>query len=280
MSLYDSLLDRMNGTEYSGYFSACCPFHNDSHPSLFVYSDGFRCASCGERGALQKLDEKVRRGFFHRDTVSVVLPRWKKWEREYGGLEGIADFAHESLLKSRSHRKYFEERQCEKFIKAGRLGYLSGWAVIPVFERDQHITNIVVRAVSRKGNSRYVISPISVDDGSDSHRPLYCPNWKRVEGSDLIYVVYGIFDAISLELAGLPVVTGITGKSLSSDLIEPMRKRVVILPDKGEERDAHRLANDLGWRATVKELDFPDGAKDPDDIRRIYGNDYLKEMIC
>ena len=29
---------------------ACCPFHNDRHPSLFVADDHYHCFACGEHG--------------------------------------------------------------------------------------------------------------------------------------------------------------------------------------------------------------------------------------
>lgn len=269
----------MDGQEYSGYFMSICPFHDDSKPSLMVHEDGYHCKACGAKGNLRKLERKVAFGFRPSNTVSAVLPRWKSWEREYGDLDGIVEYAHDNLLRNKKYRKYYETRKCEKFIDAGRLGYINGWAVIPVFGRDGRVADCVVRAVSGKGGSRYVVAP-APGNGMESLRPLYVPNWKRVIASDLVYVVYGIFDAISLELCGLPVVTGITGKSLCPDQLIEMRKKFVIVPDHNEEGDAHKLANLIGWRGRVKELQFPDGAKDPDDVRRQYGNEYLRNAIC
>jgi len=68
------------------------------------------------------------------------------------------------------------------------------------------------------------------------------------------------YDSISLHLAGLPVVTGVTGKSLHPDLSKPLRKRFIILPDEGEG-EAIQLANKLGWRASVRKIEYPDGTK-------------------
>lgn len=279
MSLYDSLLEKMDGHAYSGYFMSVCPFHDDHSPSLLVWDGGYKCKACGARGSLQKLERKVQFGFRPRNNAVSILPRWKKWEQEYGDLEGIAEYAHDNLLRNKKYRRYYEERQCEKFVEAGRLGFIGGWAVIPVFGRDGRIVDMVVRQTSGKGDTRYVVAPAH-DSGGSIIRPLYVPNWKRVIASDLVYVVYGIFDAISLELCGLPVVTGITGKSLCPDQLIEMRKKFVIVPDHNEEGDAHKLANSIGWRGRVKELQFPDGAKDPDDIRRKLGNDALREMLA
>ena len=104
---------------------------------------------------------------------------------------------------------------------------------------------------------------------------LYVPNWGRVVASETVYVVYGIIDAISLELIGLPVVTGITGKSLSAETLKPLGKQFIIVPDEYEDMEAHLLANSLGWKARVKRLVYPEGVKDPDGIRTHFGNDFL-----
>lgn len=277
MSLYENLMEKMSGHEYSNYFTAICPFHDDHSPSLFVYDDGFfRCAACGKKGNLRLLERKISHGFAtsNHDTVSRVLPQWRKWEQEWGDLEGIAEHAHHSLKRFPQFQAYYKKRKCEDFINQGFLGYIGGWAVIPVFDRTHRIVDIVCRAVKGKGDTRYVVKPSEI-----AQRPLFCPNWSIVEESDRIFVVYGIFDAVSLALAGLPVVTGITGKSLSAEQLYPLKKRFVVIPDDGEEKDAHKLCNKLGWRARVKELTYPSGTKDPDGIRVMYGNEYLKSLI-
>lgn len=277
MRLYDSLLKRMDGHPYNGYFMSVCPFHDDHSPSLLVHENGYCCKACGARGSLNRLERKIGQGFRSfrlRDTVSF-LPRWKSWEREYGDLEGVVDFAHNNLLKNAKYKKYYENRKCDGFIEEGRLGFISPWAVVPVFDRSGDVVDVVVRSTSERTGNRYVIAP----SGNDESRPLYVPNWKRVMSSDVVYVTLGIFDAISFELCGLPAVTGITGKSVPIELLLSLQKRFIIVPDRHEESDAHRIANSLGWRCRVKELQFPEGTKDPDDIRRIYGNSFLKEMI-
>lgn len=277
MSLYESLMEKMNGHEYSNYFTALCPFHSDHSPSLFVYDDGaFRCAACGKKGNNKFLERKVSHGFvgYKNDTVSRVLPQWRKWEEQWGDLEGIADHAHQSLKRFPQFQAYYKKRKCENFIEQGFLGYIGGWAVIPVFDQNHRVVDIVCRAVKGKGDTRYVVKPSEI-----ALRPLYVPNRAIVEESDKVFVVFGIFDAISLVLIGLPVVTGITGKSLSAEQLILLKKKLVIIPDADEEVDAHNLANKLGWRARVKELTFPEGTKDPDGIRVMYGDKYLKEIL-
>jgi hypothetical protein len=159
-------------------------------------------------------------------------------------------------------------------VDEGHLGFIDGWITFPVFDSRNSLCDIVVRSTSSHSNTRYVVHPCVVGT-----RPLYVPSWKRVNESPLVYVVYGLIDSISLHLAGLPVVTGITGKSLNADLLRPLGKRFVIIPDKGEEQEARLLANKLGWRCTVKQLKYEDGCKDPDDVRKTFGNEYLLNAI-
>jgi hypothetical protein len=278
MSLYDSLMERMEGRAYSNYFSTWCPFDEHKTPALLVFSDGMvKCLSCDKIWSHKQLDQKIGSRFIQVQkvsTVSRVLPRWRRWEEKYGDLEGIADAAHRSLKANSPFQTYFKRRKIYDFVDEGTLGYIDSWITFPVYSSEHRLVDIVVRSVQREADVHYVISPMDI-----RNRSLYVPSWKCVASHEIIYVVYGIIDAISLHLAGLPVVTGITGKSLSAELLKPFRKRFIIIPDDGEEKEAHRLANSLGWRARVKEISFPDGTKDADDIRRKFGNEYLLQAL-
>lgn len=275
MSIYEDLMDKLDGREYGHYFACLCVFHDDSSPSMFVYEDGtFRCAACRKSGTHAFLAKKLSmQASVTRSQPSRILPQWRKWEDQYGDLEGIARAAHESL--KRDPKKWFKERKLDECIKAGTLGFLDGWATFPVRNRVEELVDIVVRAIRGKGDTRYVVSPIS----SDSSRPLYVPNWKRVLEARTVYVVFGMIDAWALESLGLPVVTGITGKAVPVDRLRELNKRFIFLPDRGEENDAHKIANAFGMGARVKSLIFPDDTKDPDEIRRKFGNTYLLNLI-
>jgi len=279
-SLYDSLITKLDGRPYSNYFACFCPFDTHKTPAMLVYDDGFFvCLSCGRKGTHAQLSKKV--GSHYRPpiqdyTVSRLLPSWRKWERDYGDLPGIVYTAHKSLKRHPQFQTYLKKRKIDDYIDEGVLGFLDGWITFPVFDCRRQIVDIVVRSTSTKSDTRYVVAP----SASSDYRPLYCPSWKRVEEAQTVYVVYGIVDSISLHLAGLPVVTGITGKSLNADVLRPLGKRFIILPDDGEEDAAHKLANKLGWRAAVKELDYPDDEhKDPDSVRRDFGNQTLLQLV-
>jgi hypothetical protein len=278
-SLYESLLEKMGEHQYSHYFSAYCPFDEHKTPALLVYDDGKAwCLSCTKQWTHEQIQHKIGSHYSPKkyDTVSAVLPQWKNWEKNYGDLGEIAEAAHRNLVRNKNYQTYLRRRKIHEFIKDGHLGYLDGWITFPVLDSRLSIIDIVVRSVQRNTDVRYVIHP----GGSD--RALYVPCWRQVLESETIYVVYGMIDAISLHLAGLPSVTGMTGKSLSYELLSPLRKRFIIIPDDDEDQEARKLANKLGWRAQVKKIDydkFGEDIKDPDGIRRSFGNQILLQAL-
>lgn len=273
-NLYESLMERMDGRQYSNYFACLCPFHDDHTPSMFVYEDGAHCKTCGRSWSLKQVERKIGSHFRpSRDTVSNILPNWKRWEFEYGDLQGIAEHAHKTLKRYPQFQGYFKKRRINGYIEKAFLGFIDGWITVPVYDGSSKMVDMVVRGI-KKGDTRYVVKP-----QKNAPRPLYVPNRAILDKADQIYVVYGIVDALGLAIMGLPVVTGMTGKSLNAELLLPLRKRFIILPDAGEEREAHLLANSLGWRARVKELSYPTGTKDPAGVREMYGDAVLQELL-
>lgn len=278
-SLYDSLLERLDGHLYSNYFSAWCPFDSHKTPALLVFDDGLaKCLSCNKVWNHKQIDKKIGSHYIpqQNDTVSKVLPTWRTWERKYDDLDGIVYAAHQSLKRHTQFQTYFKRRKIDGFIEEGNLGLLDGWAVFPVYDSKHRIVDCVVRKVGEGHGIRYTVYPLVVGIHS-----LYVPAWEEVLKNRQIYVVYGIVDAIALHLAGLPVVTGTTGKSLNPELLIPMRKRFIIVPDESEEKEAHVLANKLGWRAKVKKIDYSkyENTKDPDGIRRYFGDQTLLQAL-
>lgn len=125
-NLYDSLLERLEGSPYTGYFACLCPFHDDHKPSFFVYEESsnpnweYQCRSCGVHGSLKYLDKKIGFHFIpnqRNDTVSKILPAWHKWEQMYGDLEGIVDAAHKSLKRHTPYQTYFKKRKIYEFVE-------------------------------------------------------------------------------------------------------------------------------------------------------------------
>ena len=252
--------------------------HDDHTPSFFVYEDGkwfCKSNSCHARG--NSLEQLERRLGGHSVKISnakpQVLPRWREWEQKYGDLTSIAKYAHQSCKRYPQFMWYFKERKIDQFFDLGFFGYIDQWALFPVFDAKHKIQNVVVRHTTKK-DVRYAIKHIE-----DSQPLLYVPNWRRVQESDTIYVPFGVVDAWAFEACDLAAVTGVTGKSLSAELLKSLGKYVILVPDESEEKEAHRIANTLGWRARVKRIAYPEGEKDPDDLRRHLGNDYLLQAV-
>lgn len=268
-------MERMDGREYNGYFATRCVFHNDTNPSLFVYEDGYRCASCGAKGSLKRLEQKIGSHFHptRSNTVSNILPNWRRWEFEYGDLQGIAEHAHKTLKRYPQFQGYLKKRRINEYIENAFLGFIDGWLTIPVYDATGKMADMVVRGI-KKGDTRYVVKP-----QKNAPRPLYVPSWDLLAKSDTCYVVFGILDAISLAVMGIPSATGMSGKSINPELLLPLRKRFIIVPDLGEEREGHILANSLGWRARVHEISYPIGTKDVNDIHVQYGADEVRNLI-
>lgn len=54
---------------FNGYSYACCPFHDDKNPSMFIDSNRFRCNSCDAKGNIWTL---IKKGYVKlEDTVRI-----------------------------------------------------------------------------------------------------------------------------------------------------------------------------------------------------------------
>jgi len=281
--LQASLAEKMEQVQWHGeYFSAICPFphhgHKESHPSMMVYTDGFVCMGCRKNGKLEYLLQQVSKSSnllqSFSTTKPAILPRWGNWSNRFGDLEGITAAAYNNLNRKEENKWWFKRRKIDGFIHVGYFGYLDGWAIFPVLDKDTNVIDIVVRATKGKGSTKYVLPP-----AIRTMPNIYVPNWNRVLNSDTVYIVYGIVDSWSFESIELPVVTGTTGKSLSPERLKPLDKKWIIIPDRYEEDAAYQLANKLGWKARVQRIKWPSGIKDCDEIRMTFGNTALRNII-
>lgn len=246
------------------YIKALCPFHQDREPSLLVYPDGYFCLSCHAKGSLERLRANLR-GVRPQTRIRIpkkgVNPFWK-WYRKFGDQEKIVEIAHSLLLSQKSYGYYLRDRKIDSMIKRCTLGWLEGWYVFPIFSKSAILETVVLRAsplTQAKTGVRYLTPP-------EPEGALYVPDWETSEKSPYLLVCYGIIDALSLASIGLPAATWNIGKILPAYALESFRKPIFVLPDSGEEIDAHKLAGQLGWRGHVHLLDYPPGLKDPSDL--------------
>jgi len=276
--LQRELKDNLSNTTWMDnerYFSADCVFQDHEKPALLVYNDGAFCMSCNQSFSLEYIEKHTSSiPKSYRPTIKTykILPRWRKWEKMYGNLTGITDAAHKNLLRTKA--TYFRNRGLDDYIIKAKYGVLDGWGIIPVFDKNGRVIDAVARSIRQKG-VKYVVMP----HDKKNPRPLYTPNWIRLMNSPFLIIVYGIFTVWSLEALEIGGATGMTGKSMSADLLQDFQKPIFIIPDVGEEDAAYGLAGKLGWRGNVLRVDYPYSCTDLDDIRRQFGVDELRAIV-
>lgn len=265
VSLYDRLKERHAARIYSDYFSALCPYHDDTSPSLLVYANGFVCMACNERGSLDKLARK-----WGEEPAPVRKSRSPRLPFSQAELEDVYLEAHLQLMRRKIGLDYLHRRGLtDEVIERNLIGFYRGFYTIPVFEgmkREELVrTGIVVRVHPKfedKFGTRYAIYGKS---------KYYLPP-NRADNTDypnLIVITFGIFDAIVMNMAGVYTISTVHGKgrldpSFLND-ISPFYM-IAVVPDKGEEAEARHLATRLGLRAFVVNLHYDSDTKDPNDL--------------
>ena len=125
------LEDYLEGFQsYSGYAMACCPYHNDTNPSMMVTPNGFYCKSdCGARGSLEKLYAHVS-GRPIQATKREYNPSafiWDGWIEQYGNVETTCHFGHIQLTNRPELGEYLYKRGLTATqITHGHLGSFGG----------------------------------------------------------------------------------------------------------------------------------------------------------
>lgn len=275
--LQENLSDRLDKVHWHGnYFTCLCVFHdNIDTPAMFVYEDGFRCASCNAWGSLEKLERKLSNVpvRFHDEDEQEENehPNWFEYRDKYGGWEGAAVQAYKTGRKFPVLMKYMQERKLEDMIIIGKIGYMDGWLSFPVFnERDKFVDWVLRATPSKHTEIKYAVRPRSRKNEGFG---LYAADWDKVMSAKEVYVPFGILDMWTLHKWGYPTVTGLTGKTYRPEWFENIRKRIWIIPDRGEEWEAYNLAQKLGWRAKVwfTHTWYEDDCKDSNDMLRLHG---------
>ena len=263
--------------KYTNYGMARCVEHEDHNPSMRVGEWGYKCMSCGAKGNLVKLYELVSGKVVIREkrqwNPSALI--WDKWKDRFGSIPNIAKVAHENLKNNPDLGNYLQVRKIDSQIKNLKLGFLDGWYTFPIFNEFGEIEGIVGRA-SPTIQTKYIRYSVS----RDCPIKLYVPNWREVLKSPDIFIPYGTVDAVTLQICGYPSLTGISGHEMKASNLERFRKRLWLIGDKGDEKNALELQTQVGWRMQVLFLDYPEDCKDPSDVYVKYGNEKLSELIA
>lgn len=263
-------------TWHGDYLSACCVFHEDNNPSMLVFDNGFKCLSCNERGSLQKLLTELNRSdFVKRDRV--FSKSGTPWGRLLSArsIPELAWDAHQLIKRNPSQGYYLRRRGIAEAIDELRLGWMEGYYFFPILSKTKQVIGLVIRggeSIEQLAGTTYLIPP-------DQPPMLYVPSWKLIEEQEEIRLVYGIIDAITLFLLGKAVVTGSAGKFSNPELLDSIRKPIIIIPDHNEDEDGLKLASNLGWRGKVNRILYPEDSKDCNDLFLKHGEQYLLSVI-
>lgn len=261
--LLDQISEIMGGEHYGTYLAVRCPFHGDSHPSMMVYEDWYRCKACDANGPTKKLYNHIKGGV----SYSYGHEEEQYYPNPFGG------WLRRESLNATLHRAWTNAN-----LNPGLLGYLTkrgisgadrrklGIGVLaeyftfPVFNQNNKICGAFVRSNGTIPSSRYFV-PKDQDPNL-----LYVPSWKRIQESRVIFLTFGPIDAISLHLLGFASISTLSGKTIDTSALDDIRKRIIFIPDYGEDKEAMRLAARLGWRGGVCHFPYPDQTKDMNDV--------------
>lgn len=242
----------------------CVHFHSESKPSFMVYEDYYKCLSCntwGKTGELLKRLGKTRVKYKQEDEHESVNP-FSRWLRTQS-LYDVCKSAWETINHYPTFGNYITRDRgiYENFRRSLGLGYKDDWYTIPLFSRERNLVGCVARATpGTHGKSKYT------QPHGQNPNLLYAPNWRLYDRAKVVFLTYGIFDAITLAINGVMAFSSISGKLTNPIGLVDIRKRIVIIPDLGEEKEANILASRLGWRGEVTHIKYPEFCKDLNDI--------------
>jgi hypothetical protein len=281
MSTYEDFIRYADSrSRASGYLMVKCPYHDDSTASLAVRTNGgWRCYGCGLRGTWEPLLKDLRDGASSAKIVekkeSVVSASRPIIPEGQEARLAFMRQAHRTLIDRTYARRYLDERGVNGAIETSYLGWHQGWIVIPIGDvvymensntaRIRHVDGLVMRATplveGATGMRFHIIA---------GQKPILLTN-DRNHSEDYLFVVFGLFDYLSLDALGYPVATPTCGKlSLLVDDL-PKHKRVILIPDEGEETEAFEYRRRIGPSADVLLLKYPCKCKDPNDLLRSNG---------
>lgn len=263
MNVLDWAVDHLEQAKrYENYVASLCPFHSDHSPSFMIYSDKYRCLSCGAWGdtdqlpiRLGKMPEVIRedkQDFFNPFT------RWLQNE----SLTDFIRFTSQQLAQHPSH--YLKQRGIPSEVQIKlKLGMIENWIIFPIFSQDEEIVGAVARAGEGNKSSRRYVIPSKQDPNL-----LYVPSWARLLNIQRkqVYITFGIIDSISLYQCGVASASTTTGKRIDRSAFDGIRKKIIFVPDSGEEIEANKIAATLGWRGSILNPPYPVGVKDPNDL--------------
>lgn len=276
MITYEDLRTALpDAQEYDNYLLTNCVYHDDRHPSMLIFKDGFwRCLGCGKWGGWRDLWDKLKGR-----PIRVRSEKRVGWMgpniSDYDSLNSVCYQAHLDLLQFSSYQWYLEQRGLDGRIEINELGYFEGWYTVPVYDKLGNFVTAVFRAAPH-------VQKVSGERYRTMHAPVpYVPDWRLLETSKFIFVVYGVLDALTLAELRMPVMTSTAGLNFNPEWLDEYRKPILIIPDDQEEerKSAIELQKALGWRGKMIRLDYPINAKDPNGFFEVGRKEDLRTQL-
>jgi hypothetical protein len=269
----------IDGQDYGHYAMGLCPYHDDHNPSLQVTDRGYKCKSCGAKGSLEDLQNSL--GHTRYKIIEQVKdkPTRKSMFPGYDDLDAICDMllsAHDRLMSSSHLHYYLQKRGVDDLSELCKLGWYNNMYTIPVLDKAGGLVGGIARAGSNNTDKK-----LRFDTPHGQPPMLYVPDWKMLEQANYVFLTFGIFDALTVRSLGFASCTPTVGKdSVNPRWFDEINKRIYIIPDKGEERDALMLVSRLGLRGRILEINY-DGTntKDPNDYATTVGKGKLRELL-
>lgn len=263
MANLSEVSEYVEGHQYNGYIACKCLFHDDSRPSMFIYSDTYRCSACGAFGNTDKLLADLSGSNIRSKprTDKYDANPFTLWQKAYGNILSALKVSYRLMKKNPSI--YLDERGItQKFQQKYRLGYMDGYYTVPCFKDDKTLWGAVARSEPGLGVSSKYTTP----NGQSNTEMLYIPDWELFHKRKFIFLTFGILDAISLTIMGVPAASTLSGKTVNHNIFSSWNKIFWIWADRGEEQEAHTLASKMSWRGQALKINWPDGCKDVNDL--------------
>lgn len=261
MSVLDEVIEYVEGGhKYSNYIACVCPFHEDSRPSLIIHEDYYNCLACNAKGRTETLLDKLKGLPTKPQTGGYFSNPFTKWTKNET-LPQALKVAWQTLNEHPSTYMRDERGITEKTCYELGIGWRDGWFTIPIRDKCRKIMGAVARADKTNPTSAKYVTP----SGQDGNL-LYAPSWENIEKAGSVYIVFGILDAITIYQLGYASISTTGGKRVDSSAFDGIRKRLLFIPDRGEEDAANQITKYLGWRGKTVKMLWPDNAKDINDL--------------
>lgn len=261
MSILDEVLEYAErGQRYSTYLAITCPFHSDNRPSMIVHEDYYNCLACPAKGTTEKLLRHLK-GLPSKppsnEHFSNPFTKWMKTQTLPEALKTAWQTMNEHPSVYMRDKRGITNQTCREL----GIGHRDGFFTFPIRDKCHKIIGAVARADETNPTSAKYVTP----SGQDGNM-LYVPSWEMLEKAKEIYLCFGILDADSLYQLGVASISTTGGKRLDPSTLDQFRKRMIFFPDKGEEAEAMNIIKYLGWRGKLLKVNWPDDAKDPNDL--------------